>query len=250
MRIKDCMKCRFITLFVLSITFFFGSGLSLLSSQPGWPIYTGYPGMTAPVLADFDPDYPGIETIIMYPVGFTTWDSYIYVWHQDGTAMANWDPKIITGEAVYPGSSPAIGDIDQNGSLDMVLTTHAPSVHALDRNGLYLLGWPKPTGGDITATPVLADLDNDNSLEILVSSKDGSLYIWRYNGSSLNTAWPKDTGRTLYYSPAVGNLDDDEELEIVLGTGSSGTVDNYVFIWNTDGENDKAPSACRAPWMD
>lgn len=200
--------------------------------QQGWPIDTGSVYMTAPVLADFDPEYEGIETIVA--AGGDT-----YVWHKDGTPMVNWNPLKL-GQTVPIHSPPAVGDIDKDGSLDMVLVTYSnstepPKVWVLNRNGTIQPNWPKSVGDEITSAPVLADLDNDGYLEILVSSKDGNLYIWRHDGSNLNAAWPKQTNRTLYHSPVVGNLDDDKELEIVLATGEIGSVNNYVYIWNLDG---------------
>ena len=77
------------------------------SVQPGWPKYTGYMGMSAATLADFDTTYPGTEVIVACPVFTGGLHSEIFIWHQDGNPMTNWNPLILS-QSVYTGSPPAL----------------------------------------------------------------------------------------------------------------------------------------------
>jgi predicted glutamine amidotransferase len=199
-------------------------------SQPIWPEYTGYMAMTAPVIADFDPYYPGLEIISAVGGG-----KEVFVWHQDGTSMNKWSPKRLDA-LINPGSPPAIGDIDNDGLLDLVIAAGG-DVYAFNTRGDLLPGsWPQNVG-EVTSAPVLADLDNDGDLEVLVSSKDGNLYIWEHNGGAF-PSWPKQTGEVLYRSPAVGDLNGDAYLEIVVGGGGAhAQAPFHVFVWEKGGNN-------------
>jgi hypothetical protein len=81
----------------------------------------------------------------------------------------------------------------------------------------------------IPSSTVLADIDNDDDLEILMGSKNGKLYVWHHDGTDA-AGWPKPTGIEIWSTPSVVNLDGDPELEIIVGN-----EEGNVYAWNHDG---------------
>lgn len=63
-------------------------------------------------------------------------------------------------------------------------------LHAFGASGLEPAGWPKLTGGWMTATPAVGDLDGDGSVEVVASTREGWVFVWRTNGSTAgNSEW-------------------------------------------------------------
>ncbi|MCX6256454.1 MAG: FG-GAP-like repeat-containing protein [Bacteroidia bacterium] len=95
-------------------------------------------------------------------------------------------------------SSVAWGDLDNDGNLDMILTGYGSSIymynsliyHNNGNNTFTLLSSVSLTGVN-NSSVALADYDNDNDLDILLTGDDGSSFysmIYRNNISTPNTA--------------------------------------------------------------
>ncbi|MBM3211852.1 T9SS type A sorting domain-containing protein, partial [Candidatus Poribacteria bacterium] len=142
----------------------------------------------------------------------------------DGTIRPGWpvDTKSLSA------SSPAIGDIDKNGRFDIVIGS-GNKVYALHENGLEMDGWPIATGGNIVATPALGDIDNDGKLEVIIGSRDGYMYVYKWDGS-IAKGWPVKTESYINSSAALGDIDGDRKLEIVMASGNGA-----VYAFNDDG---------------
>jgi len=128
-------------------------------------------------------------------------------------------------------SSPAIGDIDNDGDLEVVVGSSDNRVYAWHHDGQLVDGWPQATGGSVVASPALADIDGDGYLEIVVGSRDYKVYVWRYNGEIV-IGWPQKAGGDVRSSPAIGDIDNDGDLEIVIGTNS---FSDNAWAWHHNG---------------
>ncbi len=200
----------------------------------GWPrtVY-GYL-FSSPNFGDLDPFYPGLEITVCSKNGMA------YVWHCDGTPAANNPDGIIfqTNNEIW--SSPAIGDVDNNGSLEICF-----GIRSWDNN-FYILtndgtnnwspvpGWPKSLNGGVLCSPALADIDEDGDLEIFVITENGTFYAFHHNGEGLYS--PDGLLKNLYGwnggSPAIGDINDDGNLEIVACGGSNS---DSLFVWDRYG---------------
>jgi M6 family metalloprotease-like protein len=80
-----------------------------------------------------------------------------------------------TGDISAP---PVLGDLDDDGNLDIIVGTRGGLVHGLDRTGTRLPGFPLPTPGPILVSPILDDLDADGTLELVVSTEAGTTHLW------------------------------------------------------------------------
>jgi hypothetical protein len=87
-------------------------------------------------------------------------------------------------------------------------------------------------------SPVVADLDGDGELEILVGSRDGRLTAYRLDGSVL-PGWPRVFREIPLTTPAVADVDGDGDLDVVVGSD-----DRTLEILDVAGPAEPG----RAPW--
>jgi PKD repeat protein len=132
-----------------------------------------------------------------------------------------------TGHTVF--SSPALGDLDGDGDLEVVVGSDDSYVHAWHHDGSPVTGWPKITGDTVESSPALGDLDGDGDLEVVVGSCDHSVHAFHSDGTPVE-GWPKTTGGVVYSHPALGDLDGDGDLEVIAGS-----LDYQVYAWHHDG---------------
>ena len=200
----------------------------------GWPrtVY-GYL-FSSPNFGELDPLYSGLEITVCSKNGM------VYVWHCDGTPATNNPDGIIFQTNSEIWSSPAVGDVDDNGSFEICFGIRSwdNNFYILTNDGnnnwIPLPGWPKTLSGGVLGSPVLADIDEDGDLEIFVITENGTFYAFHHNGEGVYS--PDGLLKNLYGwhggSPAIGDIDDDGNLEIVACGGSNS---DSLFVWDRYG---------------
>ncbi len=148
-----------------------------------------------------------------------------------------------TGDWVY--SSPAIGDIDNYGYVEVVVGSNNNKVYAMNGfNGEF--EWSYKTGDSVLSSPALGDIDNDGYVEVVVGSYDGKIYA--LNGRYGNVDWIYKTGGSVLSSPALGDIDNDDMIEVVIGSndkkvyalnGNNGSLD---WIYKTGNRVHSSPA--------
>jgi hypothetical protein len=191
-----------------------------------------------------------------------------------------------SGLGINPGiareafvGAPAIGDVNGDGTNEIVVSTWAGTVYVFGSDGQPLAGWPirlpdvpscpppsKPPlqvcsdAGHVIArgagaSPVLADFDGDGKLEIVQAAFDGNVYVWHGDATPLK-GFPvalHATGASRYErilsTPAVADFNGDGIPDILCGSnetvgpnGASGPV----FL--VDGRGQGAPSVMLPDW--
>ncbi|MEO0071866.1 MAG: VCBS repeat-containing protein [candidate division WOR-3 bacterium] len=185
--------------------------------KPGWPFTGPHNGNFAcsPCLSDIDND-DTLEIIVAernYPIG------HLFILKYNGTIMRSCSLDHV------PAVTPAVGDINCDGVKEIIYCSYS-SIYVFRPDGTILAGWPQvnPGGRNFSyQSPVLADLDGDDSLEIIVAAHQngGAVYVFRHNGTLL-TGWPYNFSRWTYCPPTVADLYRNRDLKIICGV--SGVV--------------------------
>lgn len=192
----------------------------------GWPVTMRGYAFSSPNFGDLDPGYPGLEVVV------GGMDGAVYEWHCDGTPVVGAGALLQTGGQIW--SSPAVGDIDNDGSLEIALGMRflgSDNFYVMDGRGLPRPGWPKSLEWGVLTSPVLSDIDGDGKLEIFVIAESGKLYAFRYDGSPAfnDSCVLKQLYGGYLGTPAIGDINNDGFLEIVCGGGDRS---DSLFVWD------------------
>lgn len=183
-------------------------------------------------LVDLDDD--GFLEIIVaerdIPIG------YLHIFELDGTEWNNGWP--VTLDSIPTGTA-TVGDIDNDGQLEIVYLSYT-SIYILETSGSTVTGWPLQIADTSFSyqSPALADLDQDNDLEIiLVAHKSAAgCYVFHHNGSPME-GWPQLVNTWTFCPPTVTDLESDGKLEILAGrAGNNAPTSPCFWAWNKSGE--------------
>jgi len=203
-----------------------------------WSFNTGRNNMSSsPVVADIDGD--GQYEIIFIagnwvgPNPGTSSMCNIYVKDKNGSDKTGWiGGKSINSMAGVVFTSPAIGDLDGDGKLDIVVGTGS-TVEAWKYNGTSLPGWPKTGFAGSSSSPMIANIDENSGQEVIIGSADHTLHAWHADGTNVK-GWPLHTNDIINSSPAIGDIEGDGYNEVVAGSN-----DQSIYIWDTKGSSGK-----------
>ncbi|MEZ5281582.1 MAG: VCBS repeat-containing protein [Acidimicrobiales bacterium] len=207
---------------------------------------------SAPVVADLDKDgdveiVVGVGTlkvanqqggvVVLDHNGNRVWS------HQGFDTFNMWTDGGADGftEGVY--SSPALGDVDGDGYLDIVFGGWDHRIWALDRNGSPVSGFPFVHYDTTWGSPSLYDIDGDGRVEIYIGGdasiglnfthQGGRFRVLDWNQGVVSERFPAIERSDIFQSSAVmGDIDNDGRTDVVVG----GSVQFYE------------PNAARQVW--
>lgn len=169
------------------------------------PLYTGYEDnivqvAPSPALGDLADDSRPEMVVPSY-------DGRLYAYTPDGERL--WFYRFDSAGGSFIGASgAAIGDLNHDGSAEVVFNTYSPTENVsnlivLNAAGVELRRIALEGRGSMSV-PTLADVDGDGDLEILVSLKDtlsssvGGVQIWDVAGATVGyLPWPTGRGNDL-----------------------------------------------------
>jgi hypothetical protein len=138
-------------------------------------------------------------------------------------------------------SSPAIGDIDGDSVLDVVLGTADQEVYAWrGTDGSLLEGWPVETGATVRGSAALADIDGDGYPDVLIGDELAQLHCFNYKGEAL-PGFPLKASAAIRSAPVVWDVNGDGLVDILCQA-----MDKRIYAWTYQGVFD--PSRVSTPW--
>ncbi len=240
----------------------------------GWPIYRYVDetdqsesedcllrgGWSSPALGDVDGD--GLPEVVVgtdsppwnCPANWGTIDyarSTVWAINGDSSNVPGW--PVATQQTIQ--SSPAMGDIDGDGSLEIVVGsgegiagTGGYVVYAWHGNGVPLSGWPRPVAANVRSSPALGDLDRDGIPDVVIGcgtekseSVCNQLYAWRGNGTPISGFPATLSAASLPNSPVLADYDGDGDVEVLVVPRDSHRV--LAFRSNGLAETDSSMQA-------
>ena len=208
----------------------------------GWPFYSDDSMFSSAALADVNRD--GQTDIVVggdaSPGGpFDHKGGVLRALRSNGSLI--WQRTF--NDIVY--SSPAVGDLDGNGTLEVVVGNGDYWQRVEGRGGhedsrrLFLMDaatgnsiWTKDLGGITTGSPALADVNGDGRRDIVIGTHDGNngrLYAFDVGGGVLMDV--ATFGGAVIGSVTTADLDSDRDQEVLVGTGAG--VSAYRFGSNS-----------------
>jgi hypothetical protein len=218
---------------------------------PGFPYRLGPGGEPSPSFADLDGD--GKDDLILADS-----DGRIHALRPDMSELPGWPVTadaipLPSGAAAYSGGSlpqtvyaelaagsPAVGDLEGDGSPEVVVADSEGKVYVFRPDGSRKPGFPVQTNRtfssdavrnadnrvhwSISANPILGDLDGDSKPEIIVGANDRHVYVWKHDASPL-AGWP-----VLIRDPAKVQSVDPVTHKITFKAGAGQRIGSKIIV--------------------
>ena len=165
-------------------------------------------------------------------IAILTSSDSLYVIQSNGARRPGFPVGVkISGTSKQP--SPALGDIDGDGFLDVVVASTDGKLYVYNRNGLLLpaftnVRYSSETSIASESSPVIADINGDGINDIVIGDEENVLNGFSGTGAKL-PGFPIQLGAEVRGTPALGDIDGDGLTEIVAAGW-----DKKLYVWDYD----------------
>ena len=183
----------------------------------------------APTFSDLDGDRD-LDLVL------GTWNQGVQFYRNEGSVtQPRWVQDTAATLQLTRGSNsiPALGDLDGDGDLDLLVGEASGEVNFYRNNGsarAFKFELVAETFQELDsgrrAHPLLTDWDGDGDLDLLMGAEAGGISLYRNNGTKENPKFLLDPSFRLstppISAPALGDLNGDGRPELIVGIGSGG----------------------------
>ena len=186
----------------------------LIEYQDGWPYETTTQVISSPTIVSFE---SGNKVL------FGDYNGYFRIVNPDGSDACWFN----TGNQIW--GSPAVSDIDNNGDLEIIITSKSQHLYVLDNECNLELDFDAEQY--LMGTPAIGNLDDDPEKEIVFGgyTNPGTLFAINHDGSSVEN-FPLELGEKIQRGVALADFNGNGKDDIVCGTD-----DEHIYLIYDDG---------------
>jgi hypothetical protein len=206
------------------------------SAVSGWPFNMA--GEIAGSIAAGDVDNDGFPELVAHAK-----TSEVYLINHDGTLAAGW-PRFVTTTQPFFAPSPALADVDDDGTLEIAVAYadfNESRLYLINHDGTDYPGWPIVYSTDdyTESSPVVADINGDGAVDIVLGDESGVVRGWEVDGSTI-VGFPIGTMiDAVRATPFLGDIDLDGDIDMVVQNW-----DKNLYIYDLSGGYDPG----KTPW--
>lgn len=117
-----------------------------------------------------------------------------------------------------------LGELENGDAFDQVVS------HGFDVS-INQLGFPYELGSKTISSPLVYDVDQDGSAEIIFCDYAGMVYVKNIDGTDQEGNWPFATGNQVWGAPSADDIDNDGVVEIIVNSKSK-----HLYILDPAGQ--------------
>lgn len=202
----------------------------------GWPFAMPSEAVGSPAVGDIDND--GLPEVLV-----RSRSTEVYLLNHDGTSWGLGWPRYISLNEPFFGPSFALADFDNDNDLEIVVchqNTIESRLYVIQHNGNNMPGWPivYNPNDNTESSPVVADVNGDGNLDIMLGDESRFIYAWDINGNMVD-GFPIATEDAVRATPTLGDVDGDGDIDMVVYSW-----DQRVYLYDLGGPYNPALS----PW--
>ena len=200
----------------------FSTDFSVTLNQKGFPVDASGELISSAAILDVDMD--GQNEIVSSDKG-----GFIHIFEMDGSEWSNQFYPYETQDQNW--GSPAVGNLVDLNHESVVISSKNGQIYHIEASDNVNINSIFNSGGFITATPALGDIDGDGLDEIIFGQYGGSqrLYAINYDGSSVS-GFPVELDEKVQRGIALADFNGNNKVDIVVGTD-----DEFIHLIYDDG---------------
>ena len=200
----------------------FSTNFSITLNQQGFPVDVTGELISSSAIIDIDND--GQNEIVSSDKG-----GFVHIFEMDGSEWSDQIYPYETGDQNW--GSPAIGNLISADRKDVVLSSKNGQIYHISSSDEVNISSIFNSGGFVTATPALGDIDGDGLDEIIFGQYGGSqrLYAINHDGTNVD-GFPYNLDEKVQRGAALADFNGNDKVDIVVGTD-----DEFIHLIYDDG---------------
>jgi len=198
--------------------------------QSGFPYNLTLNGENVPTVVQSSPNVIDINNDNYPEIFFGDNNGFVHGIDYQGNNLNGFPVELPDGTSKEIWGSPAVGDIDNDGEIEIIVNSKNKHCYIIDQNGNIELNYE--TNQYLMGTPSLGNMDNDDDLEIIFTgySTTGDIFAINHDGTNVDN-FPVSIDEKILRGVSIYDINGNGKDDIVVATEN----EKFIAIINDDG---------------